>query len=122
MIRVLIPRCLFSDARLNLLERTTFKGERLQIKKFKGAKRFDIKNNGDDMFLEALVAGREKFKYIAEKLTDSPIWMQQSQFGDMETWLIDENLANQKILTPEDPPDDNDYTEDPPNPWHYLEI
>ncbi len=87
MIRILIPRFVYNDKRIQLLERMTG----LSFKNHEKIQRaVTMSYREKELFLEGYLENETKLHIAAMRLTDDPIFMKQEQITDMPTWLIED--------------------------------
>lgn len=91
MVRILLPRFVYADMRLTVLDRMC----KLKLKTFVRVKRKDPELECDkDMFLEGFLANETLLSRASEKITDKPLFVRQEQFTDHQTWLIEDMDGN----------------------------
>ena len=89
MIRILIPRHTYHEARIKLVERMTS----LQVRNFTNVKRaYYFLEQANELFYEGFLENEDKLYVVGERLTDKPIYVKQEESWDETTltWVIED--------------------------------
>jgi len=87
MIRIIVPKLIYNNDRLALVERIT----PLSTKKLQNVRRASTYlEQGIDIFYEAFLENESKLYVVGERLSENPVYIKQDESWDMPTWVIDD--------------------------------